>query len=86
MFGYSAYDLPGGVAHVLCSTARCCAYDKVYYVLVLQLKNCNCLGCGMSIGNLCLFIRIVLSAKHLVLNKGHIAHAWQQRLIGFLKF
>ena len=32
MFDYSAYDLPGGVAHVLCSTARCCAYDKVYYV------------------------------------------------------
>ena len=49
---------------------------------VLQLKNC--LGCGMSIGNLCL--RIVLSTKHLVSNKGHIAHAWQQRLIGFVKF
>ena len=31
MLDYSAYDLPGGVAHVLCSTARCCAY-KVYYV------------------------------------------------------
>ena len=49
--------------------------------LVLQL---NCLGCCMSIGNLCL--RVVLSAKHLVSNKGHIAHVWQQRLIGFLKF
>ena len=50
--------------------------------LFLQLKNC--LGCGMFIGNLCL--RVVLSAKHLVSNKGHIAHAWHQRLIGFLKF
>ena len=39
--------------------------------LVLQLKNC--LGFGMSIRNLCL--KIVLSAKHLVSNKGHIAHA-----------
>ena len=39
--------------------------------LVLQLKNC--LGCGMLIGNFCL--RVVLSAKHLVSNKGHIAHA-----------
>ena len=38
----------------------------------------------MSIGNLCL--RVVLSAKHLFSNKGHIAHAWQQRLIRFLKF
>ena len=39
--------------------------------MVLQLKNC--LGYGMLIGNLCL--RVVLSAKHLVSNKGHIAHA-----------
>ena len=36
--------------------------------LVLQLKNC--LVCG---GYLCL--RVVLSAKHLVSNKGHITHA-----------
>ena len=49
--------------------------------MVLQLKNC--LGCGMSIGNLCL--RVMLSAKHLVSNRGHTAHAWQQHLIGFLK-
>ena len=31
MFAYSACDASGGVAiaHVLCSTARYCAYDKV---------------------------------------------------------
>ena len=34
---------------------------------ILQLKNC--LGCGRFIGYLSL--RIVLSAKHLVSNKGH---------------
>ena len=39
--------------------------------LVLQLKNC--LGCGGFIGYLCL--RVVLSAKHLVSNKGHITYA-----------
>ena len=45
--------------------------------LVLQLKNCL-IGCGK-------FLRVVFSAKHLVSNKGHIAHAQQQRLSGFLK-
>ena len=44
----------------------------------------NYLGCGRFIGNLCL--RIVLSMKHLVSNKGHIVHAQQQHVIGFLKF
>ena len=39
MFSYSAYDLPGGVAHVLCSTARCCAYDKVYYVFDFAVEE-----------------------------------------------
>ena len=38
---------------------------------VLQLKNC--LRCGRFIGTFC--IRVVLSAKHLVSNKGHITHA-----------
>ena len=50
--------------------------------IVLQLKNW--FGFGGIIGYLCL--RVVLSAKHLVSNKGHITHAWQQRLMGFLKF
>ena len=35
--------------------------------LVLQLKNC--LGWGWFIGIFCL--RVVLSAKHLVINRGH---------------
>ena len=39
--------------------------------LVLQLKNC--LGWGRFIGTF--HLRVVLSAKHLVVNKGHIAHA-----------
>ena len=51
-------------------------------VFILQLKNC--LGYDRLIG--CLSLRVVLSAKHLVSNKGHITHARQQRLIGFLKF
>ena len=50
--------------------------------LILQLKNC--LGCGRLIGYLSL--SVVLSAKHLVSKRGHITHARQQRLIGFLKF
>ena len=29
MFKYSTRETPGGVAHVLCFTARCCAHDKV---------------------------------------------------------
>ena len=37
---------------------------------ILQLKNC--LGCGRFVGYLSL--RVVLSAKHLVSNKGHIIH------------
>ena len=40
--------------------------------IVLQLKNW--FGFGGIIGYLCL--RVVLSAKHLVSNKGHITHAW----------
>ena len=55
---------------------------KYMTFLVLQLKNC--LGWGWLIGNFCL--SIVLSAKHLVSNRGHIAHAWQHCLIGFLTF
>ena len=43
-------------------------------VLVLQLKNC--LGCGRLIG--ILHLRIALSAKHLVSNKGHITHAYDK--------
>ena len=74
MFQYSACNASGGVAHVLCSTTRCCAYNKVSNFPVLQLKKC--LGCGRFIGNLCL--RVVLSAEHLVSSKGHIIHAWQQ--------
>ena len=42
------------------------------------------LGWGRVIGTFC--ITVVLSAKHLVINKGHIAHARQQCFIGFLKF
>ena len=40
---------------------------KYMTFLVLQLKNC--LGWGWLIRNLCL--SIVLSAKHLVSNRGH---------------
>ena len=69
MFGYSIYDAPCGVAYVLCSITRCCAYNNVYNILDIHLKNC--LGWGRFI--FCL--RVVLSAKHLVINKGHIAHA-----------
>ena len=49
---------------------------------VLQLKDC--VGFGGIIGNLCL--RVVLSAKHLVRSIGHMAHALQHFLIGFLNF
>ena len=49
---------------------------------VLQLKDC--VGLGGDIGNLCL--RVVLSAKHLVRSMGHMAHALQHFLIGFLNF
>ena len=55
---------------------------KYITFFILQLKNC--LGCARFIGYLSL--RVVLSANHLVSNKGHITHARQQRLIGFLKF
>ena len=82
MFKYSTYEAPGGVAHVLSSTTRYCAYDKVYDVLGFSVEELL-ICCGKFIGNLCL--RVVLSAKHLVSNRGHIAHAWQQCLIGFLK-
>ena len=50
--------------------------------VVWQLKKC--FEFGGIIGYLCL--RVVLTAKHLVPNKGHIPHAQQQRLMGFLKF
>ena len=48
----------------------------------MQLKDC--VGLGGIIGNLCL--RVVLSAKHLVRSIGHMAHALQHFLIGFLNF
>ena len=70
MFGYSIYDAPGGVVYILCSTTRCCAYNKVYNIFGFTV---NCLGWGRFIGTFSL--RVVLSAKHLVINKGHIAHA-----------
>ena len=82
MFAYSACDMSDGVAHVLCSTARCCAYDKVNNVFGFAVEEL--FRVCRFIGNLCL--RVVLFAKHLVSNKGHIAHAWQQRLIGFLTY
>ena len=68
MFEYSTCDASGGVAYILCSTTRCCVYITF---LDLQLKNC--LGWGRFIGTCCL--RVVLSAKHLVINKGHITRA-----------
>ena len=70
MFGYSISDAPDGVAYILCSTTRCCAYNKVYNIFGFTV---NCLGWGRFIGTFCL--RVVLSAKHLVINKGYIAHA-----------
>ena len=51
-------------------------------LLFLQLKNC--LGWDCLIGNLCL--STALSTKPLVSNRGHNAHAWHHRFIGFLKF
>ena len=71
MFGYSIYDAPGGVAYILCSTTRCCAYNKVYNILDLQLKNF--LGWGRFIGTF--YLKVELSVKHLVIIKGHIAQA-----------
>ena len=80
MFSHSVQETPGGVAHILCSTPRCCARYMTF--IVWQLKKC--FGLGGIIGYLCL--RVVLTAMHLVTNKGHITHAQQQRLMGFLKF
>ena len=39
MFGYSIYDAPGGVAYILCSTTRCCAYNKVYNIFGFVVKE-----------------------------------------------
>jgi hypothetical protein len=43
------------------------------YITFLDLQLKNCLGWGRFIGTFCL--RVVLSAKYLVINKGHIIHA-----------
>ena len=70
MFEYSTCDGSGSVAYILCSITRCCAYE-IYNIFGFTVKNC--LGWGRFIGTFCL--RVVLSAEHLVINKGHIAHA-----------
>ena len=72
MFGYSIYDAPGGVAYILCFITRCCVLIRYNIITFLDLRLKNCLGWGRFIGTFC--SRVVLSAKHLVINKGHIAH------------
>ena len=36
---YSTQETPSGVAHLLCSTARCCAYDKVYNIFGFAVEE-----------------------------------------------
>ena len=63
--------MPGGVAHILCTTARFCVYDEIAIYNIFGSAVKNCLGWGRFIGTFC----FVLSAKHMVINKGHITHA-----------
>lgn len=82
MFGYSEHELSGGVAYILCAPQPGVLHVIRYMTFfVLQLKVC--LGLGSVIG---FFSWVVLSAKHLVSNRGHTMQALQQCLIGFLKF
>ena len=44
MFEYSTCEASGGVAHVLCVTARCCAYGKVYHIFGFAVEELHRVG------------------------------------------